>query len=423
MSGEASRYYANLPGVQAYLIDGNYYSSSIAQADAIVVLGSAQDGPLFRPSFLQRADSGTLTYGSPTATAVYNLMKGVSQINSSGADNIVGCRITGQYAETILLESLTPESVSLDAITVSETNTQTRFSLTVNDVRQEWLSYVAIDALVSANVVIVEDDPVTGTVAVPAEDWIEGQEYWINYKEGYIEFAYPPVDDGLDTTTSNGTIAFTAEKWPHSIKLRSVYPGSRYNTSFSGNEDTASMLVTVDASAGTITITRPDGVGTGDLEIDFTATDTNQDIVDAINSLTTNNIIQAYVVDSSYETNVNSLVTNSGTPYTDASVVETTPTLEGVAPYTEKFFSTTSSSRDVVDGSTRLWDVATTYRRFHYGSDEETKLENIPGVTGIPAPVSNGDSVVTAVGTAITRYVSGGTPTTTDDDEAELPYY
>jgi hypothetical protein len=431
MSGEASRYYANLPGVQAYLVDGNYYSSSITQADAIVVLGTAQDGPLFRPSFLHRADSGTLTYGSVTSTAIYSLMKGVSQINGSGADNIVGCRITGQYAETILLESLTPTSISLDPITVSETNTTKRYSLTVSGVRQTWLSYVAIDSVLS-DAVIMEEDAGGSPLAVPAEDWVEGQEYWINYREGYIEFCSPPIDNGLDTTSDNGTIAFDAEIWPHSIKLRSVYPGSRYNTSYSGNEDSASMLVTVSISGttGTINITRPDGVGTGDLEVTFdTVSDTNQDVVNAINSLATNNIIQAYIVDTSYKSNINSIVANESAPYTDASVVKTTPTLQGTAPYTDDFFSTTvdedavAVTWTITDGTNRLWDTATTYRRFHYGADEETSIENIPGVTGLPAPVTNGDCAVTAVGTDITRHVTGGTGTTLDDTLAYLPYY
>ena len=428
MAGEGSRYYPYLPGVRAHLIDGNYYSNTVTRADPIAMIGTAQDGPLYWPNYLHRADSGSLTYGNVTK-GDYNVLKGLAQLSASGADNVVAARITGRYSETILLESTSAtvmdldvdddEAVGhdykLDALFVPETNTQTVFVLTSQDTQVEWLATVEIDPSSTA---VIDN----GTETIPASQWVEGQEYWINYHSGYIEFAYPPIDDGLDTTSDNGSIILNGSYWPYSIRLKSLYPGSKYNTYYNGIQSTATMLVTTSIAdgAGTVTITRPDSMGLGSLSITVTADDTNFDVADAINSLKTNTFVKAYVNVVGQRRKIHSLVSNTTAPYTNDSVVETSPTYSGTSPYTARFFSTTFDAAvpTITTGSERIWNQAKTYRRFHYGDDEEFHLANIPGVTGLPAPVSNGDAVISAEGGDISRDWGGTTP-----DYVTLPYY
>ena len=392
------RYYANLPGVQTILDEGGLYSRSIPRSDLIVVLGTAKNGPKFTPEYLQRSNSAALTYGSITSDATCNILKGIHQVSRSGGQNIVGCRLTGQYAETILLESGTATSVSLANLDdgsatpgdLLSTATQTRYSLVDGDGTQvKWLASVVIDRVNTTAVITGTSSGTTldPAIDIAASEWVEGQDFWINYKDGYIEFATAPND---------GIVVFaSASYWAYSIRLQSVWPGSMYNTTYTGNEDDATMLVTVNATTRTITITRPGGTGVGDIEVTYDNGATNAEIASAINLDSSNSYILAYVDGENEGTN--SIVTNTSTAPTD--------TEEDEGPYTETFFSwyATGYWADTVGLVTDEMGFCAdkeTYRRFHYGDNEEFSLVNQPGVTGIPAPrLGNSETI----GTDLTR--------------------
>ncbi len=386
MSG--GRYYSNLPGVQTLLEDGNLYSRSIPRSDLIVVLGTAKNGPKFTPEYLQRPNSAALTYGEVTSEATCNILKGIHQVSRAGGQNIVGCRITGQFAETILLESATPTSVSLANLDDGATtpgdlgadNTQKIFPLVnASGTQIKWLSTVIINTGTTTATLTGTDG--VGDVNITAAEWVEGQDYWINYKDGYIEFAVPPIS-GIVTFSSAGY-------WPYSIRLQSVWPGDMYNTSYTTSTETATMLVTVNATERELTITRPGGMGNGDIEISWDNGATNAEIASAINLYVNNSYVLAYV-DGTNDA-VSAIVSNN------TSVHSNTDETTGI--WSPTFFTWTNAGYWKVtvgleDTDMDYWADKETYRRFHYGDNEEYNLVNLPGVTGIPAPyLGNSETV------------------------------
>jgi len=488
----ASRYYPNLPGVQTTLLDGNLYSTSIARSDNVTILGTAQDGPKFMPMQMLRPGAAGLTYGDLTIEAPCNIVKSLHQLTNAGGDTLVGCRLTGQYAETVLVETDEDTNniatVVLDDIDIDDTSTQYSLTTTVvypgavtDNVQVNWLAHVEIDTINSTATLaiagkgeastdaaeagstgtiiqatghsVVAGDVVTftsgildgetGTVlsanaddftmttatafpAAPAtgdtfsfytpvhilvDEWIEGQHYWINYHNGAIEFPSAPYDSA---TTPDATLKFTScTKVNYSIRLRSVFPGSLYNTSYTTSETNASHLVTVTdsgASGGTIRITKPAGKGTGYIEVDYDADDTNYEVAELINNATGNTFVQAYI-DGNFR-DINALATNNSTPATDTAVGTS-------APWNTNFLSMTSSGdppTPTTNAASNLWETSiATYRRFHYGAAEEYSIENIPGVSGRPAPITNGTSTVTVGSDILTQ---GAGPV-----NHYLPYY
>jgi len=344
---------------------------------------------------MERPGSAMGLYGTVNKSNPYDLSKSIYQLSSAGADNIIGVRVTGQYAETILPTGVAATAVTLEEVSAGvhfTANGSTKvFQLVDGDGNNvKWLATLEIEptlttailpgstvagVLISPTVTIGDD-----TDAIIAEDWVEGQDFWVNYKDGIVEFAYAP-DTGFD----GSDIVFTnVTAWPYAIRLQSIYPGDLYNTDYSGNEINSSMLVTVNSTATELTITSPAERGTRVITVELAATDTNYEVALAINRYLYNNFVRAYVDGDNNA--LQTIVANYSTPPTDTGEGDN-------APWNSQFFTWYNEPTyyweaigGLVEDDMDAWNRLATFRRFHYGDAEELSLANIPGVTGLPAP-------------------------------------
>jgi len=281
----------NVIGAEVHLREGQLIPPPIVpDTSNMLIIGTSNDGPVNFPLRLLTSERGQFVFGLPS-NAPFNLMRGMVHAGIGGCRDMHAVRITGKYAETCLIDY----GGSTDILTATNASgtyigdgiwggsTTPDATATTFQLGRDYWNTGAVEFYQESGSYSQTWTEYSGTAALGA------YEFQFNRKNGWLRFGTAP-----DPLT--GTLGMTTGTyWPHSIVMRSLYAGNKYNGYKSGTIEGNSIKV-ISASGtrtGTILVASPTRYSLYNLTIYYNATDTVADVIETVNTSRNNSFIVA----------------------------------------------------------------------------------------------------------------------------------